>query len=180
MMKSRDELDDRLISEGRFGEVLAAYYPIIVAKLRMRMRRSPGEVYDVASNVCVRLLAEQRAGKRYNAPFRVVVHQVTKYVLQDHYMELKKRGPEVPTEPDAPVWETTGGRDAGYDGVVQADWFDYVFHGLPPRDRDVADRYYRDGSPPGQIASELEITRNAVDQALYRVRTAVGKKLRDD
>lgn len=181
MMKSRDELDDRLISDGRFGEVLAAYYPIIVAKLRMRMRRSrSGEVFDVAGNVCVRLLAEQRAGKRCSAPFRVVVHQVTKYVLQDHYLELKKHAPEVPTEPDAPLWGTVGGDDDGFDGVVQADWFDYAFHGLPPRDRAVADLCYRHSCSPAQIASELDITRNAVDQALHRVRAAVGKKIRDD
>ena len=72
MTSERDVYDDQLIREQRFDELLAAYYPIMVARLRMRV--PAGMVYDVAHDAVVRLLGELQRGRHYPVPFRVVLH----------------------------------------------------------------------------------------------------------
>ena len=66
--------------------------------------------WDVAQDVCLRLLAELRRGKRYSVPYRVVVFNVVKWTIRDHFAG---RPTDVPL-PDG--WDAPSGEDP------YADW----------------------------------------------------------
>src|SRR5437764_921850 len=52
-MSDRDAEDDALLTSGRHAELLAAYYPVILERLRLRLTRD--EAYEVAHRVVERL-----------------------------------------------------------------------------------------------------------------------------
>ena len=165
--KLGDERDSRLIDEGRFAELLAAYYPVIVA--RLRMRAPAGAVYDIAHETCLRLLSELTRGRRYAHPFRVIVHQVTIYCSGDYFVATRDR-PDTPLPPDAPVWTSEGEPDGAMDAVVQDDWLNVQLRSLTEHDRRIALMYFGQEMPITQIADTVGLSRNAVDQALFRAR----------
>ena len=156
MSDERDDLDDRLLAQGRYSELLAAYYPVVIARLRLRL--PAGDVYDVAQNTMLRLFSELRRGKRYPVPFRAVVHQVLGWTVRGHWQDAKPR-PECQFPPD---WDIADERPAH--SVEGDDWVRYMIAPLPERDRQVATWRYLDGMEIQQIADDLGINRNAVDQ----------------
>ena len=172
MTNERDDLDDRLLAEGRHAELLAAYYPVVIARLRLRL--PAWDAYDVAQDVMLRLFSELRRGKRYPVPFCVVVHKVLGWTVRGHYQYAKSR-PECPFPPD---WDIADER--ADHSVVGDEWVRYMIDRLPSRDRQVAARRYLDGMEIQQIADDLGINRNAVDQALSRAHTAIRKDLPHD
>lgn len=174
MTSERDAYDDQLIREQRFDELLAAYYPIMVARLRMRV--PAGMVYDVAHDAVVRLLGELQRGRHYPVPFRVVVHQVTGWTLGDHYVQAKTRL-DSPMPPDWIGWEAyTASEDGRLSTMIYDDWLRYLFARLTPHDRDIAAMYFVDDMSIVAIAAALGLARNAIDQALHRIR----KTLREE
>lgn len=167
-MNERDDLDELLLRENRIAELLAAYYPVVVARLRMRL--PAGVVYDVAQDVAERLIRELRRGKRYPVPFRVVVHQVTGYCVGDYAVTRKKRL-ETPLPPDWVGWERYVGHDDGEaERILSDDILTRLCEGLPPRDREIAIMRLGRDMEIADIAAELKIGRNAVDQSIHRIR----------
>jgi len=159
MNGDRDDVDDGLLDEQRFSELLAAYYPMVVN--RLLLRESPGVAYEVASRVSVRLLEELSRGKRYPVPFRVVVWQVTRWSLSDYYAEQSARREVAWPE----GWDPPA--DGDFDGAVGDEWVRYMIGRLQGRQHEVAWLRYVEGLEIADIAQRLDISRNAVDQALH-------------
>ena len=81
---SRSDHDDAdLLADGRIERLLARYELVILARC-IRETKNVHDGHDVAQDVLFRLFREFNAGKRYEGiPYRVVVHQVTKWTLAD-------------------------------------------------------------------------------------------------
>lgn len=164
-MRDRDAEDGRLLGAGRHDELLAAYYPTIRARLRTRL---PGDDADeVAHRVIDRLIGELARGRTYSVPFRVVVHKVTGWKLAEHYAE--RRDEPLPEEP-----ELADDRAGDPDERIA---LKQMLADLPPRAREVLELRYLDGLEIVQIAERLDMTRNAVDQALFRGRRRLKELL---
>jgi hypothetical protein len=83
MTHARDDDDTRLVASQDYARLLAAYYPVVVERCRLRV---PGQdAYDVAHAVVERLIHELRKGKRYPVPFRVVVPNVTRWKIAEFH-----------------------------------------------------------------------------------------------
>ena len=157
MLDVRDDEDERLLSAGAHAELLAAYYPLVLARVRLRLPE--GEAFEVTHRVFDRLIGELTRGRRYSAPFRVVVHNVIRWTLAD-YFRLKR---------DLPVAEVPEVEAA--DPFAEAEerhWLESLFARLPDRAREVLTLRWIEGHGPAEIAERLGIERNAVDQAIHR------------
>jgi RNA polymerase sigma factor (sigma-70 family) len=165
-----DARDDDLLAAGKIGDLLAIYEPVIVNRCIARLRGS-SDAEDVAQNVRLRLLREFRSGKRYDVPFRVVVHQVIGWTVLDYFAD---RPEETPL---ADSWESATYGDTEHE-VVGRQWVADVIATLDGREREVLELRYWRGMEHDQIAEELQLTRNNVDQILYRghktIREALG------
>jgi len=166
-MSDRDAEDDALLTAGRHAELLAAYYPVILERLRLRL--PPDDAYEVAHRVVERLLTEAKRGARYRVPYRVVVHSVVGWKLKEHFGERVPDpllvDPEAPDDPTGLVTERLG--------------LQQMLAGLPAREREVLTLRYLEGREIVDIAQRLDMTRNAVDQALFRGRRRLKDLLRD-
>ena len=158
MPDARDAEDTQLLEEGHIARLLAKYQPIIRGRCVARVRGADAD--DVAQNVMVRLYSEFQKGKRYRAPYRVVVHQVISWTISDYF---ENRDPALPLPED---WEPAA-PDASED-VVQRHSLHSLFGSLPEKTRRVLELRYLLGFDHEQIADELGMERNAVDQALNR------------
>jgi RNA polymerase sigma factor (sigma-70 family) len=165
-MRDRDAEDGRLLGAGRHDELLASYYETIRTRLLVRLPRDDAD--EVAHRVVDRLIGELARGKTYSVPFRVVVHQVIGWKLKEHFAE--RRHEPLPEEPDLPD-ETAEDPD---ERIALAQ----MLADLPPRSREVLELRYLDGLEIVQIAERLSMTRNAVDQALFRGRRRLKELLR--
>jgi RNA polymerase sigma factor (sigma-70 family) len=162
MSDARDSEDTRLLEAGEHARLLATYFDVIRGRCAAKCKsRDDGE--ECASRVYMRLLGELKAGKRYRVPFRVVVHMVITWTVRGFY----RRGPvqEIPLEVDGdgPVEDVYDAVEAELDAHALVD-------GLPARERQVAILRWLRGLEIEDIARELGLERNAVDQALYRAR----------
>ena len=159
MHDARDAEDTRLLEARRHAELLAAYWPVVVDRLRLRL--PDREAHEVASDVVDRLLSELVAGKTYAVPFRVVVHNVIKWKLKEHF----RRGgePRLPEEWDAEA------PDAYEEWEAEHDFTAWIAP-LPERQRDALWLRYADGLEVGEIAGRFGIEPNACDQLLWRAR----------
>ena len=158
MHDARDAEDRRLIEAGDFKLLLAGYFHPVRERCFLRLgSREHGD--EAAQRVFVRLLDELRRGRTYPVPFRVVVWKVTEWTLRGFgWTSREARLPDGwdPAAPDAYAeWE--GRHD-----------FDLAVAGLPPREREVLTLFHGEGLSHEQIAERLGMTRNAVDQALWR------------
>jgi len=159
MRDARDAEDALLLQTGDYETLLAAWYPSIVQRCRIRVRGQAA--WDVAQDVCVRLLGELRRGKRYTVPFRVVVVQVVKWTVKDHFAGR-------PTDVPLPEgWDAACGDDPIGEWESRHD-LAALLDTLPPGEAEVARLRYLDGLDIEEIASRLGKARNAVDQALWR------------
>jgi RNA polymerase sigma factor (sigma-70 family) len=167
---ARDAEDDLLLETGDHATLLAAYYPIVRQRCRIALRGDAGD--DVAHDVCIRLAAELRRGKRYRVPYRVVVHQLVRWTIMEH-----RTG--IPTDLPIPdSWDSTSPDDPF--AAVEADYdLHQIFQLLPAGDREVAELRYRRLLEIDEIAAQLGKTRNAVDQALWRIHRRLRTLLDD-
>ena len=158
--------DSQLLAADDIGALLARYEPVIVGRCIARLKGSL-DAEDVAQDVKLRLLDEFKRGKRYGGlPYRVVVHQVIGWTIGDYFAG---RRTDVPL-PEG--WEPTEGTDPA-DEVVSRGWVEWVVAHLDGRDGVVFRKRYLHGLAPAVIAEELDMERNAVDQALYRGRAKI-------
>jgi RNA polymerase sigma factor (sigma-70 family) len=164
MSDGRDGEDARLLDSGEHARLLAKYEPVIIGRCVAALHGSL-DAEDVAQDVKLRLWGELSRGKRYPVPFRVVVHKVIGWTLQD-YRSGRDTTLALPDDWLADSADPFGEIDAqaSVDGLLTA---------LPERQRQVWTLRLA-GLEPEQIAAELGMKRNAVDQALHNGR----KKLR--
>src|SRR5437870_1060132 len=150
--------DAQLLESGDHARLLARYEVVIHQRCVAALRGHP-DADDVAQDVKLRLWRELQAGKRYGGlPYRVVVHQVIGWTLKDHWAGRDTTSP-LPEEwlgdPHNPIGEL----DDRYS--VKA-----LLGALPDRQRECWALRLA-GLEPDQIAAELGMKRNAVDQALH-------------
>ena len=122
----------------------------------------------VAHAVVERLLGELRRGRVDAVPFRVVVHNVVRWKLAEHFGARRHDGlDEEPVASDDPCGEMEEGIS-----------LEQILRDLPHREREVLEMRYLDGCEIADIARALGTTRNAVDQALFRGRRRLRELLR--
>jgi len=168
MAYETDAADAQLFEDGDIAGLLAKYNDIIVGRCVARLRGGP-DAEDVAQNVRLRLLSEFHRGKRYGGlPYRVVVHMVIGWTIADYFAGR-------PMDAPLPGDWNPGGSDFA-EGVLERHSLMSLFEPLPEREQQVMERHYLLGMDIDQIAADLGIDRNNVDQALFRGR----KRLREE
>ena len=170
MLDANDRDDHELLQKGEIGRLLAKYEPAVTARCVARLRNADAE--DVAQNVMLRILGEFRRGKRWNnQPFRVVIHQVTRWTIKD-YFEGRRH-----TDPLPEDWDS--GNPGWTDEVVGRDYMTQLLMELGEADKEIAALHYFKDLGADEIGERLEKTRNAIDQALFRIRTKLRKVVLD-
>lgn len=172
MIHDSDADDARRVENGDIDVLLAKYWPIVLGRCRARLKGHP-DAEDVAQAIMLRLVGEFHRGKRYGGlPYRVVVHKVTGWTINGYFDGLRL---------DSPLPNDLGGFEGDpAEDVVGGLWLEELLDGIDGSDGDIARMRYIDGAEPEDIAANLGIRRNAVDQALWRVRTKLRKELSDD
>jgi RNA polymerase sigma factor (sigma-70 family) len=171
MRDARDALDRELLARDEIDELLAGYVDTAFARCRARLG---GHGDDAAQAVCERLWRELKQGKHRDGrvPFRVVVHKVIDWVCAG--MTGTTPGRDLELED----WDGPDPGDLEDDVVARLDMEAFVAS-LPPGDGEVARLRILRGREIEEIAAELGMKRNAVDQALHRVRTRLVAWLED-
>lgn len=167
-----DARDADLLAGGRIERLLAAYELVILARC-IRATKNAHDGQDVAQDVMFRLFREFHAGKRYEGlPYRVVVHQVTKWTLADFFAG---RRTDVPLPDDLDL----SADDPG-ERVVSDLWLRDVIGQLPEVEKAACTAVYLDGLSPDQAAERLGTSRNNVDQRLFHARKRLRDLVEDD
>jgi RNA polymerase sigma factor (sigma-70 family) len=163
---AQDKRDRELLARGAIDELVAGYYDVVVGRCRNRCG-AQGE--DVAQQVFLRLLRELADGKHRDGtkPFREIVNGVVYFACKG--WEGSTLGRDAPYED----WtaENEGGAQADIAGDVatRLDLEAFVAS-LPPGDGEIARLRFIELLEIDQIAEATGKQRNAVDQALYRIR----------
>jgi len=161
MSHDGDGDDARLLACGEHARLLAKYEPTIIGRCIAELRGHL-DADDVAQDAKVRLWSELRKGRTYSVPFRVVVHNVIRWTLKDYYA---RRPTHVPLADD---WDPADPGD-GLDELLDRDAVLSVLDELDEgKTRQVMELRYLDRLEIDEIAEQLGMTRNAVDQALHR------------
>jgi RNA polymerase sigma-70 factor, ECF subfamily len=161
-----DARDARLMQEGRFDDLVAAYLHVIRQRCLVRLR-DPYDADDVASDIVIRLLRQLRSGRRFSVPFRVVVHKRIEWSVKDFFAESKRRRMldrlmERDHEPLAEDDDLLQFLD--HDEVVR------LIDRLTGRDREILELVHVEDLSIAEAAQRLGIERNTADQRLYRAR----------
>jgi RNA polymerase sigma factor (sigma-70 family) len=162
----QDTRDRALQARGAIDELLGSYVDVI--RGRCRAKCGPhGD--DVAQQVCLRLWRELRDGKHDSGskPFRVVVSGVVSFMCKG--WEGTVLGRDVPFEEWVAASSGEVLDDVAGEAVAQLDVEAFV-ESLPPSDSGVARMRMLEHLEIDQIAEMTGRSRNAVDQALHRVR----------
>ncbi len=164
-MEESDAEDDRLLARGDLDVLFARHYDDLVARARMRV--GADRAGDVVQSALMRTLREIQSGREWPLPFRAVVHQHLRW-------EIASLAGGDPPALLPPGWDIAdpAGHDA-LDAVEERLSLLAVLEALPPGDRRIMTRRYIDGREIDAIAHDLDMTRNAVDQALWRGRRAL-------
>ncbi|MEW6581280.1 MAG: sigma-70 family RNA polymerase sigma factor [Actinomycetota bacterium] len=161
-----DARDERLIAEGRFDELVAAYFRIIRQRCAVRIA-DRFDAEDAATLVVIRLLQQLQRGKRFKVPFRVVVHKRIDWEVRDAFGRRRRRRERFASlDSVAEPWED----DESLVAVLDRDEVERLVVTLPATDREILEMVYLDGLTIAQAAERLGITRNAADQRLFRAR----------
>jgi RNA polymerase sigma factor (sigma-70 family) len=159
MRDARDAEDALLLQNGDHAALIAAYREIVAQRCRIAVRSDTAN--DVAQNVFERMLRELARGKRYSVPYRVVVHKIVDWTVKEHFQGR-------PTDIALPEgWDVADETDP-YRPLEEDQALEVLFADLPEGSRRVLELRYRDGLEIDEIAAQLELNRNAVDQALHR------------
>lgn len=162
----QDARDRELLARGAFEEVLACYVPLVTARCRNRCG-AHGD--DAAQHVFLRLWRELSSGKHRGdtRPFREVVNGIVYFACKGWEGTVLLR--DAPLEEWALEDEVHGTMGIEGDILTRID-FDSFVASLPAGDREIARMRFIDLLEIDQISQRLGSTRNAVDQALYRIR----------
>jgi RNA polymerase sigma-70 factor, ECF subfamily len=167
-----DARDADLLADGRIDRLLATYELVILARC-IKETKDVHDGHDVAQDVMFRLFREFNAGKRYEGiPYRVVVHQVTKWTLADFFAGRR-------TDSPLPDDLELGADDPG-ERVVSDLWLRDVVAQLPESERAACTLVYLEGLSPEQAAERLGTTRNNIDQRLFHARKRLRELMDDD
>jgi RNA polymerase sigma factor (sigma-70 family) len=88
MHDARDAEDTRLLEAGEYRLLVEGYYGVILDRCRVKVWPED-QAIAVAHEVVIRLLSELKRERRYRVPFRVVVHQVIKWKVKEHFAPAK-------------------------------------------------------------------------------------------
>jgi RNA polymerase sigma factor (sigma-70 family) len=163
---AQDKRDLELLARGAIEELLAAYVDLVQARCR---NRCGGHGEDVAQQVFLRLCRELADGKHRDGakPFREIVNGVVYFACKGY--EGTTLGRDAPYE----EWTTEHGGDEQPDVATEVasrlDLEAFVAS-LPPGDGEIARLRFIELLEIDQIAEATGKQRNAVDQALYRIR----------
>lgn len=165
-MSDEDAFDRQLYESGDIAQLLARYDGMIRGTCVARLN-GHADADDVAQTVRMRLFKEFERGKQYGVPYRVVVWKVVNWTVGGYFNAQRLDDP-LPDD-----WDTELGDPEG--DVVTRFHLAGLLADLPGREREVAELRYVRMLEPEQIADELGIARNNVDQALWRA----NNKLRE-
>jgi RNA polymerase sigma factor (sigma-70 family) len=161
---AQDAHDRELLARGALEELLAGYVDLIRARCRNRCGVH-GD--DVAQQVCLRLWRELSAGKHRDGrrPFREIVNGVVSFACRGW------EGTTLGRDTFLEEWMATEAPvDDPADQVVPRLDAEAFVESLPPGDGQIARLRILEGREIDQIADALGLARNAVDQALFRIR----------
>jgi RNA polymerase sigma factor (sigma-70 family) len=167
MHDARDAEDTRLLEAGEYAALVESYYGVILDRSRIKVRREDDAI-AVAAEVAIRLLSELKRGRRYRVPFRVVVHQVIKWKVKEHFAPGKIDEVELEDWLRRASTESTEELEAasGFEGLID---------GLTELEQDVLRLRYIEDLDFLQIASRLGKEPNAVHQIHHRALTRLRR-----
>lgn len=165
----RDAADRRLLANGDYKRLLATYLPVIQTRVYARVYDASAD--DVVQNVLLRLYRELESGKTYPVPFRVVVHNVIGWEIQEHFRKQHSREVPLPDSYDAP-----GEPDIELD---DDSGFFTLLEGLTDGQREVVVLRYHQGLEITEIARRCDKSRGAVDVTLHRALKVMRRRLLD-
>jgi RNA polymerase sigma factor (sigma-70 family) len=162
---AQDKRDRELLARGAIDELLSQYVDSIRARCRNRCGVH-GD--DVAQHVALRLWRELVDGKhRHGKPFREIVNGVVYFACKG--FDGAKFDDDTPFEDWMEGFESGSTPDTVDDVVFRLDLEDFV-SSLPPSDGEVARLRFIERLEIDQIAEATGKKRNAIDQALHRIR----------
>lgn len=166
----RDAEDARLLANGDHQALWEQYLGVVHDRCRARLPAPDAD--DVAADVALRILEELHRGRVYRHPFRVIVHMVTTWKIKEHFAPGKWTAVELDERlaSDDPLRDLEDDLDFATD-------IERLLAGLAPREHEVAVLRIRHDLAPEQIAAELGITRNNVDQAWNRAKRKLVERL---
>jgi RNA polymerase sigma factor (sigma-70 family) len=140
---------------------------VIYDRCQLKLRRAEGWE-DAAHEVYLRLLEELKRGRRYRVPFRVVVHKVIGWKVQEHFQAKRY---------DAELEEWFLGASSDSEGALESDLgFEAMLQGLTDLEREVIRLHYGDEDLDfGEIARRLDRESNAIHQIHYRALAKLRK-----
>lgn len=167
---ARDAEDARLLESGDHQALWAHYLGVVLDRCRARLPAHDAD--DVAANVALRILEELARGRRYNHPFRVIVHMVTTWKIKEHFAPARWTAVELDERlaSDDPL------RGLEDDLDFETD-LERLLEGLAPREHEVAVLRIVEDLAPEAIAARLGITRNNVDQAWNRAKRKLLERM---
>jgi RNA polymerase sigma factor (sigma-70 family) len=160
--------DRRLLQDGDITTLLAVQYERMGEFVKLH-RLDEDERQEVRQRAILRHSRELRAGARYEGvPLRVVARNLVRWTVREVIAESRARRDReyTPEEwEDIPVEDDAPGLDE-YDMKLR-------MRDLTEGERRVAWLKYWEGMTNEEIADMLQMTRNAVDQALHRARRRI-------
>jgi RNA polymerase sigma factor (sigma-70 family) len=160
MHGARDAEDNRLLEAGEYRLVVEGYYGVILDRCRVKVWPED-QAIAVAHEVVIRLLSELKRGRRYRVPFRVVVHQVIKWKVKEHF------APGRVVEVELEEWLAGASTDSA-DELDADDPFGTWIAPLTELEQRVLRLHYQDDLDFQEIARRLGKEPNAVHQVHYR------------
>src|SRR3970282_2290326 len=94
MHDARDAEDRRLLEAGELSLLVESYYGVMLDRCRARVWPE-ADPSAAAPEAAIRLLSELKRGRRYRVPFRVVVHKVIGWKIQEHFSPAKVKEVEL-------------------------------------------------------------------------------------
>jgi RNA polymerase sigma factor (sigma-70 family) len=169
-----DETDRSLLQQDDEAALLARHHDDLRQRTRLLLHREGrvDDAEDVLQMVLLRLLREIRGARRFPGGFRATAHRYVAW-------EVRRFLRSVPPDGEPLEDGHGGGADPTEDVRVRLT-LDEALDALPPRARQIGRLRFVRGLEIAQIAAGLGTTRNAVDQALHRVRAHLQKEWLDD
>lgn len=172
-----DRYDRRLLERGELATLLARHEPILRRRVRLQLRRLEleDETDDVLQQVYLRLAREAARGLPPDMPPRVALHLYAKWAVGD-WFKARNRDPqplgdEVMHDHCAPASGPIDGKERLTVLALRE-----AIAALPGRDGEIARAVLLEDRPIATVARELGCRRNAIDQAIHRVR----RRLREE
>ena len=157
-----------MLEAGEFSLLVESYYGVMLDRCRARIWPE-ADALAVAAEVAIRLLSELKRGRRYRVPFRVVVHKVIGWKINEHFAPAKAQ------EVELEEWLKEASTDSATE-LERDSGFEVFLEGLTELEQEVVRLRYLEDLDFQEIATRLGKAPNAVHQIHHRALT----KLRRD